>query len=594
MMKKIGFIQTIGFIFAFVLLMLPGCHRPGEIETRLDLAEDLMESYPDSSLSILNGVDESELHGSRTKARFALLKTIALDKNYIDTTTFDVLQPAIDFYLNNGNANEKLRTYYYQGIIYENAGDDDHAMQSYLSAQEVKDVSDTLTLARLLVAQGTLFYKQYKLTDFIDNNLKAGELYGLLGKYPLQQRSYSKALDGKTRIKDKIGADSIADMMTRYVNHDSTLDHRVRQSLLIYYTQFANVEKIEALISKTQDLNLTEDVKIILARAYSKIGEPGVGLQYLEEVNVASDNILDSLTYWSVKTEILENLGKDKEALDAFRNYSRLLEVYHDKLFSNELLFSEKKHEMQIENMAKLHKRDNVIKWILAGIVVLVCIIAVVYYRYRFNRAGRLIAERNAENLQLEADKLQIEGERQRLLAEKLEAEGMQLRLETENLRLEVGQLEEERERLTELMKRKNELSDEARQIIRDRIEMLNGLFAQAITEQESYGKEFKNYIVKIKKDKKKFQESIGKVLEATHPDFMKYLRDHGLTEREIDYVCLYVIGLRGKEIGNYLDLARHYNISTDIRRKLGLNSKGENLGPTIRNLMDGKASRME
>lgn len=149
-------------------------------------------------------------------------------------------------------------------------------------------------------------------------------------------------------------------------------------------------------------------------------------------------------------------------------------------------------------------------------------------------------------------------------------------------------------ERLTELMKQKNGLSDEARQIIRDRIEMLNGLFAQALTDQESYGKEFKNYIVKIKKDKKKFQESIGKVLEATHPDFMANLRNHGLTEREIGYVCLYTLGLRGKEIGNYLDLVRHYNISTDIRRKLGLNSKGENLGPTIRNLMDGKASRME
>ena len=29
--------------------------------------------------------------------------------------------------------------------------------------------------------------------------------------------------------------------------------------------------------------------------------------------------------------------------------------------------------------------------------------------------------------------------------------------------------------------------------------------------------------------------------------------------------------------------------ISSDVRRKLGLDSRGENLGPAIRNLMDGE-----
>ena len=118
---------------------------------------------------------------------------------------------------------------------------------------------------------------------------------------------------------------------------------------------------------------------------------------------------------------------------------------------------------------------------------------------------------------------------------------------------------------------------------------MLNGLFAKALTNEENYGKEFQKYVEKIKKNKDKFQKSIGQALEATHPAFMAYLREHGLTEREIGYVCLYAIGLRGKEIGNYLDLARHYNISTDVRRKLGLDTNGENLGPFIRKQMSGE-----
>lgn len=75
-------------------------------------------------------------------------------------------------------------------------------------------------------------------------------------------------------------------------------------------------------------------------------------------------------------------------------------------------------------------------------------------------------------------------------------------------------------------------------------------------------------------------------MLEPAHPDFMAYLHEHGLTERELNYCCLYAIGLRGKEIGNYLDLVRHYNISADVRRKLGLNTNGENLGPYLRSML--------
>ena len=574
---------------AIGLMMTVSCRNNVKINDRLDIAADLIEERPDSSLSILEGIDGSELRGDRVKARYALLKSMALDKNYIDTTTFDVLQPAIDYYLKHGNADEKLSTYYYQGRIYGNAGDDDHAMQSYISGLESEnEVSDSLTLARTFVAQGALFYKQYRLKDFIDNNIKAGGIYGNLGKYSLQLRSYGKALDGETRLKNKLRADSIAALCKLIIKDTANVDQQIFNTFFLYNIGFENIEEIKDMVRQLKGKDI-DYFGINLALAYSKIGEPAKGLQYLNGVKIASDNILDSLTYWSVKTEILENMGEYKESLDAFRNYNSLLEKYHTQHFSNELLFSEKKHAMEIDNMSQIRKRESVINWILTGVALLLLLTLFVYYRYRMNRAGRLIAEGNAEKLRLNNERLHLEGERQRLLAEKLESERAQLKLEAENLYLQIGQLEGEREQLKELLDKQDTLSEEARQLIRERIHLLNGLFAQAITNEDKYGKEFRKYVERIGKDKKKFQQSIGKVLEATHPEFMRHLRECGLTDRETDYVCLYAIGLRGKEIGNYLDLARHYNISSDVRRKLGLDSRGENLGPAIRNLMDGE-----
>lgn len=552
-------------VFVFILTS-GGCVHSQNIDDRLDLAEKFMESRPDSSLSILERIPDSDVKGASRKARYALLKSMALDKNFIDTTTFDVLQPAISYYLRKGSPDEMLRTYYYQGVIYSNAGNDELAMQAYLNALDVQgEILDSLTLARLLVAQSVLYYKEYRIKESVENNLMAGRIFGNLSKIPNQLNCYLRSLDGAIILDQRIMADSIMKECKILIRDTPSLQEQAVESSLRYEVSFGNKTEISKVIEEVHEYGLAEYMMMNIARAYSKIGEPETGLLYLNDANIAPDNILDSLTYWSVKTEILENMGEDKEALDAFRNYSRLLEVYHDKLFSNELLFSEKKHEMEIKSMAKLHKRDNAIKWILAGMLLLILVIGFIYYRYRLNKAAHRDAQQKAEKLQLEAEKLQ---------------------LESANLQHEIDILEEEKYKLTGMLEQREELSAEMKAVIRSRLEMLNGLLAKEITSIDSYDKQFRDYVEILKKDKKKFLVSTRKAFQASHPEFIEYLKQHELTDNEINYACLYAIGLRGKEVGNYTELKRHYNISSDIRQKLGLDTNSSNLGPYIRKLM--------
>lgn len=168
---------TVIAILATALLTITGCSRPehpARSDGRLDLADDLMESRPDSALTVLSSIDTTSLADDGEKARYALLMSMALDKNYIDTTNFDILQPAIDYYPTHGTPDEKLRTFYYQGRIYQNASNFDMAMQSFLKADDLKDgITDTLTYANLLVAQGSINYISYQINTFITNNLIA-------------------------------------------------------------------------------------------------------------------------------------------------------------------------------------------------------------------------------------------------------------------------------------------------------------------------------------------------------------------------------------------------------------------------------------
>ena len=130
-----------------------------------------MDASPDSALSILDSIDANELSGSKIRARYALLRSMALDRNNIDITTFEVLQPAIDYYLENGTPDEKLRTLYCQGRIYKAVQDYDKAMQAFLKAKELKGTcTDTLTFAYMLVAKGALNYRSYQMEDYVENN----------------------------------------------------------------------------------------------------------------------------------------------------------------------------------------------------------------------------------------------------------------------------------------------------------------------------------------------------------------------------------------------------------------------------------------
>ena len=86
-------------ILLITIVVSVACDRNTPILEQMDMAENFLSSKPDSALTILESIPVTNIKGKKVAARYALLKSMALDKNYIDTTTFDVLQPAIDYYI---------------------------------------------------------------------------------------------------------------------------------------------------------------------------------------------------------------------------------------------------------------------------------------------------------------------------------------------------------------------------------------------------------------------------------------------------------------------------------------------------------------
>lgn len=559
MIKRIGhFINII--LLSLAVLTIGSCDRHGTAWNEMDKAENLMDAKPDSALVVLENIPSSSVKGKEAAARYALLKSIALDKNCIDTTTFDVLQPAIDYYVKNGTPDEQFRTYYYQGRIYQNQGDDDSAMQSFMNACDLrKQVTDSLLLSHTLVAQGTLYLKQYKINDFVHYNMEAAKLYKTIGKDILAIKSYTNALDGYVMQNNKPAADSLMSICVPMVKKNPEGEAFLFPSLLSYTVNFCSSDEIKEVLTEYQNMELTTDETMIFAEGYSKIGEYDKAMALISNINPA-ENTWDSLKYASIKIDILERQGKYKEAFTLYRDYSASLEHYQKELLSQDLLFSDKKHQLEMKSLMEIQDRDRIIWGTLCGIFALVIIIGWLYYRGYRSKTKHILTEKENKNL----------------------------RLEQENLRLEIDQLEDERDNLKELQKEQSELSKPIKDVIKNRLDLLNGLLAKEITNNDRYAEPYNKWIDTVRNDKKKFMDSTRLAFAASHQKFMEYLEQHELSADEINYLCLYAIGLRGKEVGEYIQTKRHYIVSHEIRKKLGIDEHETNIGPYIRRLMKG------
>lgn len=587
--------RFIAIIFLSIfLLMAVCCDRHGEADRRIGKAESLMGSKPDSALTILDSITPKMLNSKKEKARYALLKSMALDKNYIDTTTFDVLQPAIDYYLKKGSADEKLRTYYYQGRIYQNRHNPDSAMQSFMRGREYGvQATDTLTLANLMVAQATIQFSMYKYDDYIENNLESANLYRSLGRIDYEILNLANVLDVCFINEKKQLADSVMTIAKARIKENPDLSYIIEPYFLCYAVNFGDRNDILKALNyyKSAD-SLSDAAKLDVAYAYYKINDPSDAKIFMNSIDSASD-IKKSLKYLAIKPDILEQSGDYLEALKAYRNFSTTINSIHENIFSHDLLFAKERHEMEKSNLLHIQKRDQII-WISLSITFLLMLIAVYfYYRYRLGNAKSRLDDEEKKKLHLQQENLQhanekLELERHNAVLEKqtAELECERQSLVAENFRLKIEQLENESASLKEILEDRKDLAKPIEDAIRIRLEMLNGLLATQITHNASYSKPYDAWRDKLIKDKDKFMNSTRLAFNATHPKFMDYLEQHDLTVDEINYLCLYAIGLRGKEVGEYIKLKRHYNVSSEIRKKLGIDEHETNIGIYIRTLM--------
>src|SRR5574344_1047703 len=149
----------------------------------MDAAESCMTDSPDSALALLETINGGEIGLKSNRARYALLYSQALDKNYIDLTDDSLINVALDYYYNRNNVRYKFLSLYYSGRIYTNAGDYTKAIVSYSDAETLIEKLSDDYLAGLLYSQlGDIYLNVYDHNKALSSYLEAYEYYKKAGK----------------------------------------------------------------------------------------------------------------------------------------------------------------------------------------------------------------------------------------------------------------------------------------------------------------------------------------------------------------------------------------------------------------------------
>lgn len=163
-------------------MSISGCNTDSGISEVLNVAEDRMDAAPDSVLRLIDTLDIDDIANEGVKARYALLYTQALDKNYIDVKDDSLVTVALTYYRNRGDDYRTMLAAYYRARILYNNADYTHAIYSILESEQLaRQLNDTYYLSRTNEVLADIYAATYNIPQEIKYRSIASRLYKNIG-----------------------------------------------------------------------------------------------------------------------------------------------------------------------------------------------------------------------------------------------------------------------------------------------------------------------------------------------------------------------------------------------------------------------------
>lgn len=556
-----SFIEYIPTFIILLSVLFTSC-SDRQVLRMLDDVDTYISERPDSALAVLDSLSGTDIRGREANARFALLYSMALDKNYIDLTDDSLINVAVGWYRRHGTADERLKAWYYQGRVYENAGDNEKAMESFVRAEVYAgEAKDYAAAGRLYKAKSLIYSEIFNYNQAVENAKKSAEFYIRIPDYNKYAGCLCEVANNYMVLDSLEAADKYLKLIKEYW---SSIDDRTKSwyyKTLMYLDNHKSVAAaMDVAVDYVSEVHPNNVDWISVADIYCSAGMPDSALVLIENYKKYNDYDAE-IAYYAVMSDIYETLDLSDKALEYYKDYIYVTDSIDLEILDADTKFIEERHAKDMEILKK-HNRAT----ILIMSLVILLLAGVIVGRYVRQKMHAMAESRR-----------RVEEENTRIRAEKVRAEEDRKKYE----RLYSKVLSER-----DLLKKSIGMATDAsvRKMMQDRFSVLEKYVAAHLSGNMSH--EAGEELEKLLSDRESFLQSTRLSFAFSHPGFLSYLKGRGLTEEEIGICCLYGMGLHGKEIGTYLGRKGYYNYSSSIRRKLGLDSHGQHIDGYLRDIL--------
>ncbi len=356
--------------------------------SHLQEIESYIEEDPKRALEEIRNINpDNLLFSQRTKAKHALLHSMALDKNYIDLTTDSIFAPAVKYYSKHGSADDRLLMHYYKGRIYENGGDIDKAAIEYSKGENlVEHVSNDIVVGRLYGCMADVYNKTHNSAKELEYAYKAIDVFekvgnsrhynitkGVVAMAYANAREYNKA--------DSLYKESLASLEEDTVSMVVLLGNYARLKVLSPISDHNGAIRLLGRISNEYKKPLSTNLYCVYAYALQlagRIDECDSIIKQLEKLGVGD------LNYWQYL--IYKHRGDNKLALQYLENSSKRYEKQINSLLSNTTDNALKDYYSSEAEKARMEMKIKVMSLVTAILAVVMILSAVILKLMFINR----------------------------------------------------------------------------------------------------------------------------------------------------------------------------------------------------------------
>ena len=349
----------ITIIFA---LCLASCSQHSKHWGTLAQVESFMEERPDSALTILQGIDTTQLHSSEDKALYDLLYTQAKDKNYIDTSDDLKISSAVDYYKNSDDQYHKMLSYYYLARVQFNNTEYSNSITNLLRAEsEAIDLEDNFQLGLIYRLFGDIHAQIYNGVESLNYSQKSYEHFKKSGREEYSDwalwdiaRAYHNCKDFEASIR------TAKEMIEQgRLRHNETLITAGLKLIGLSYFASGQFEKSIG----TYNQILTDYPSSMTAEDYSNLGSSYIRIGNIDEARYYMDIVssADSTLKWLPYT-VNKSLGDYKSAVEALEAEYE----YQDKIIKTivsqnvtETVSSYREYEQIIQEKELQHEKTT-------------------------------------------------------------------------------------------------------------------------------------------------------------------------------------------------------------------------------------------